>query len=150
NSPLPTRDGTLPYLTYYFRTTFEVAGAPPVFLTFSNLVDDGAVFYVNGAEVYRLRMPPGPVGYSTLATATPPGNDATAYDVFTSAPTNLVVGTNVLAVEVHQWFDGSPDIVFGSAVSETFGHLTRGPYLQLGTPASIVVRWRTDVATDTQ
>jgi hypothetical protein len=27
--------------------------------------------------------------------------------------------------------------------------VTRGPYLQLGTPTSIIVRWRTDVATDT-
>ena len=28
--------------------------------------------------------------------------------------------------------------------------LTRGPYLQLGTPTSIVVRWRTDAATDSR
>ena len=28
--------------------------------------------------------------------------------------------------------------------------VTRGPYLQLGTPNSIVVRWRTDVPTDSQ
>src|SRR6059036_1497650 len=28
--------------------------------------------------------------------------------------------------------------------------VTRGPYLQLGTPTSIVVRWRTDVATDSR
>ena len=33
----------------------------------------------------------------------------------------------------------------GVAHAET---LTRGPYLQQGTPASIIVRWRTDVATD--
>ena len=28
--------------------------------------------------------------------------------------------------------------------------ITRGPYLQLGTPTSVVVRWRTDVATDSR
>ena len=28
--------------------------------------------------------------------------------------------------------------------------VTRGPYLQLGTPSSIVVRWRTDAATDSE
>ena len=28
--------------------------------------------------------------------------------------------------------------------------LTRGPYVQLGTPTSIVVRWRTDLATDSE
>jgi len=26
--------------------------------------------------------------------------------------------------------------------------LTRGPYLQMGTPTSVVVRWRTDVPTE--
>ena len=150
NTPLPARDGTLPYVTYYFRTTFQVTGAPPAFLTFSNLVDDGAVFYLNGAEIFRVRMPAGPIGYSTLATSLPPGNDATAYDVVTIAPANLVTGTNVLAAEVHQQFDTSSDVVFGSALSQSFGHLTRGPYLQLGTPTSVVIRWRTDVPTDTQ
>src|SRR5262245_22117723 len=61
NTPLPARDGSLPYVTYYFRTAFQLTGPPPAFLTFSNLVDDGAVFYLNGVEIYRLRMPPGPV-----------------------------------------------------------------------------------------
>ena len=28
--------------------------------------------------------------------------------------------------------------------------VTRGPYLQISTPSSIVVRWRTDVATDSR
>ena len=28
--------------------------------------------------------------------------------------------------------------------------VTRGPYLQMGGPAGIVVRWRTDVATDSR
>ena len=28
--------------------------------------------------------------------------------------------------------------------------VTRGPYLQIGTPTSIVVRWRTDTATDSK
>ena len=29
-------------------------------------------------------------------------------------------------------------------------NLTRGPYLQIGTPTSVVVRWRTDVATNSR
>jgi hypothetical protein len=37
--------------------------------------------------------------------------------------------------------------VAGTAAAQT---LLRGPYLQLATPGSIVVRWRTDIATDTQ
>ncbi len=148
NTPLPTRDGSKPYLVYYFRTTFNLTNDPAATsLVFSNLVDDGAVFYVNGAELQRLRMPTGTIGYSTGATGTPTGGDATAYDVFTITPTNLVSGNNVLAVEVHQTDSASSDIVFGSAL---FWTLPRGPYLQVGTPSSMVVRWRTGLATDSQ
>jgi hypothetical protein len=35
----------------------------------------------------------------------------------------------------------------------TFAHaatVTRGPYLQIGTSSSIVIKWRTDVATDSR
>jgi hypothetical protein len=38
----------------------------------------------------------------------------------------------------------------GFASTATAAVLTRGPYLQSGTPTSVVVRWRTDVATDSQ
>ena len=34
--------------------------------------------------------------------------------------------------------------------SNTFASVTRGPYLQIGTPSSTIVRWRTDVATDSR
>jgi hypothetical protein len=34
--------------------------------------------------------------------------------------------------------------------SQAWSAVTRGPYLQLGTPTSIVVRWRTDVASDSR
>src|SRR6266576_5561490 len=37
-------------------------------------------------------------------------------------------------------------IACGSTLSAAT--VTRGPYLQMGTPTSIVVRWRTDSATD--
>ena len=32
------------------------------------------------------------------------------------------------------------------AAARIGSHLTRGPYLQLGTPDSVIVRWRTEVA----
>src|ERR1043166_9732069 len=52
NTPLPQRTGGGPMLTYYFRTTFNVTNAPIITsLTFSNLIDDGAIFYLNGAEI---------------------------------------------------------------------------------------------------
>ena len=116
--------------TYYFRTHFTAPNpAAGTTLTFSNYVDDGAVFYLNGAEVQRLRMPAAPTAIlnSTLATGYACSNlvnqgDAgtNCPDVFTlsgSAVSNLVAGDNVVAVEVHNYATGSKDVVFGSALA---------------------------------
>lgn len=245
-TPLPPRPAeTLPWNTYYFRTYFVLSNTPTVTsLIFSNLIDDGAVFYFNGGEIRRVGMGDGAVTNGTSATRDV--GDATSFDIFqVSGPTLAALreGTNLLAVEVHQSTAQSSDVVFGSSltvvqdpaaaryvwlvsptngqtitvgtpvnvaafVSTVFsnvsrvdfltdevvfagddsppfsaewagqaagGHtlsavaygaqgltatsqlvtvslvlppaprLTRGPYLQLGTPQSVVVRWRTDV-----
>jgi exopolysaccharide biosynthesis protein len=118
-----------PYPTYYFRTHFTMTNAiANTSLTFSNNIDDGAVFYLNGKELNRVRVTnPGPL-YTTLASGPPcttmaapcTGNACTnCPDVFTipaSALTNLVQGDNLLAVEVHNYNTLSGDIVFGSAL----------------------------------
>jgi hypothetical protein len=105
-----------PYVTYYFRSTFVLTNiVPGSSLLFSGNVDDGAAFYVNGTNTYLLRMPPGPVN-STIAIGFPCAGDADCVDQFTIAAasnTNLVVGTNVVAVEVHNYNARSPDITFG-------------------------------------
>jgi hypothetical protein len=114
---------TLGRMTYYFRTHFHFTNATSgASLIFSNRVDDGAVFYLNGVEVQRIRMPvsPNTILYGTGATGTPAGGDATAFDVFGvsgDALTNLVNGDNVLAVEVHQTSLDSSDIVFGTELT---------------------------------
>jgi hypothetical protein len=41
-------------------------------------------------------------------------------------------------------------LLLGVALSGSAATVTRGPYLQMGTPNSIVVRWRTDTATDSR
>jgi hypothetical protein len=109
NTPL-----TLGRNTYYFRTRFVFDGSTNgLVLQIHPMVDDGAVFYLNGAEVFRLNMPEGPVDYNTPA-AQPGIGDATFAGPFTISATNLVRGTNVLAVEVHQVSSSSSDIVFGA------------------------------------
>ena len=116
--------------TYYFRTHFNFTGSTAgASLTFSNYVDDGAVFHLNGTEIFRLRMAAAPTAIvnSTAATATPCANTPNAGDAATICPdvftisgnllTNLVQGDNVLAVEVHNYYqNGGTDIVFGSAL----------------------------------
>ena len=113
----PNNNGR-PYVTYYFRTHFTLTNVVPGgLLSFAGHIDDGAVFYINGAEIYRLRMPTN-LDASTLATNFPCAGDATTncLDTFTIAMdslTNLVAGDNVLAVEVHNYNVQSSDITFG-------------------------------------
>jgi hypothetical protein len=104
-------------VTYYFRTTFTLTHDPAdLSLVTSNLIDDGAVFYLNGVEFHRYLMFPGPVQYSTLAMMPAPEG------VFHTAevPSRLAVaGVNVLAVEVHQASYDSSDVVFGMTLTAT-------------------------------
>ena len=149
NTPL-----TLGRRTYYFRTHFNYAGGvPEIALEFSALIDDGAVFYLNGVGIQWVGMNPGAVTYATLPSRSV-GN-ATSFDRFTIASsllTNLVLGDNVLAVELHQEDEEdavSLDLVFGAALNLVAGipaQLTRDPYLQNGSHTNLTVRWRTDVA----
>jgi len=124
STPVPPGNNGLPMPTYYFRTHFPFSGSPAGFaLLFTNYIDDGAVLYLNGSEIQRVRMFGGPVSYVDLSDGCPPNNcDATVDvpDVFRisgDAMTNLVNGDNVLAAEVHQHSTTSSDIVFGSTLS---------------------------------
>ncbi len=112
-----------PYVTYYFRTHFTAASAATgSSLAFNGYLDDGAVFYLNGHELHRFRVPEAPeeILNTTIANAFPCGGDANCLDTFTvqsGVSDHLVVGDNVLAVEVHNYSARSPDITFGFAVS---------------------------------
>ena len=128
--PYNTNAG-FPYVTYYFRTHFNftntVAG---VSLVLSNYVDDGALFYLNGTEIYNLRMGPPPIQNNTTASGYPcaslsqsdpcHGNACSncpdVFEVSGDLLTNLLPGDNVLAVEVHNYNVRSYDITFGSAL----------------------------------
>jgi hypothetical protein len=107
NTPL-----TLGASTYYFRTHFTLDAVPEdvTLLELTALIDDGAVFYLNGREVDRLGMPAGAVGYTTRASRTV-GNAVLDGPIEIPA-TDLRRGDNVLAVEVHQVSSTSSDIVF--------------------------------------
>jgi hypothetical protein len=134
-----------PFLTYYFRTHFAFTNTlSGVTLQLEAYVDDGAVFYLNGTEIYRLRMPaaPTPVYNSTLALTTPCAGDATCPDDVSLSglliTTNLVVGDNVLAVEVHNHNAQSPDITFGLSAAYTVPYISK-PTLNLARSNSVVI-----------
>jgi exopolysaccharide biosynthesis protein len=133
-TPVPAGAGGLPMRSYYFRTHFNFSGATDGFaLLFTNYIDDGAAFYLNGREVQRVRMNPGPIGYADFSSGCPINScEATADvpDVFRisgDALTNLVEGDNLLAAEVHQHDSTSSDIVFGSTVALVRSLVTETP-----------------------
>lgn len=146
-------DANNKFITTYFRRAFSVTNAG-LFngLTLRLMRDDGAVVYLNGVEVWRTNMPTGTVGSLTPATVAIAGADESTFVQTTISPSLLVTGTNVLAVELHQSGGTSSDISFDLQLigSDGSASVTRGPYLQIGTPNSTVVRWRTNVATDSR
>src|SRR5262249_22366931 len=69
-----TNDSGQRIITYYFRTHFTFSNAVSgVWLLSTNYVQDGAVFYLNGVELSRLRLPGGRVTASTIAFVGPHG-----------------------------------------------------------------------------
>jgi hypothetical protein len=113
-----------PYRTYYLRKHFTYStNAPAEYFNLSAFIDDGAVIYLNGHELRRIRMPDAPAAIDniTLATATPCAGDATCSDDFSISSSELAYleeGDNVIAVEVHNNRSNSPDIVFGMSLVE--------------------------------
>ena len=102
------------YITTWFRRSFVLASTTSIrALTLRLLRDDGAIVYLNGSEVFRSNMPTGAISSSTLAVAAVPASDENAfYQTAAVDPTGLVIGTNVLAVEVHQAAPNSTDLSF--------------------------------------
>ena len=102
-------------LTYYFRAHFTLAASdfvPFMTMVATNFADDGAVVFLNGTEVARIRVPAG-----QNSTTLSPGPAAEGqYEVNSIATNALLVGDNVIAVEVHQANNASSDIVHGMSL----------------------------------
>ncbi|MEO6035064.1 MAG: lamin tail domain-containing protein, partial [Verrucomicrobiota bacterium] len=103
--------------TFYFRATIVMpTNLASVQMTY--LVDDGAIFYLNGLELpFRVNMSAGAVNANTFASSTI--NNAT-YGGPLNIPVNLFLpGTNWIAVEVHQATTSSSDLIFGMKLEVT-------------------------------
>lgn len=115
NSDLPGPKNTrlnLGAATYYFRTHFQYhTNTEDRALQLSLMVDDGAVVYLNGREIWRVGMPEGEVQAATWASRTT--GEAALEGPWTVEESLLVAGGNLLAVEVHQANASSSDVVFG-------------------------------------
>jgi hypothetical protein len=139
------------YITTYFRKTINVP-VPGAYLAYSfNLRrDDGIVLYINGVEVYRNNMPGGAIAYNTAASAAC-ADDGTLVLTATLPASVIVTGTNVIAAEVHQNVGTSSDVSFEfQFLGVTTPAIVKGPYMQIGTQNSMMIRWETNLACNSQ
>lgn len=105
-------------VTTYFRHAFTVADPTRILeLELQLLADDGALVYLNGAEVVRQNLPAGTVDFKTLTTTSISGAAENAFTTYRIPATHLLTGTNLVAVEVHQSAANSSDLSFDLALS---------------------------------
>lgn len=96
---LAREDGTGPATVAFFTSlVVEEAGTA---LEGHLRCDDGAAVFVNGREVFRLNLPQGPLTVGTSAWSLVDGPPLQAS--FFISPEFLRVGTNVLAVQLHDY-----------------------------------------------
>src|SRR6185369_12999275 len=127
--PCVPLDGTIVFVgprKHYFRKRFSLntTFGTNVTVQLRHLVDDGAVFYLNGTEIGRYNMPAGAINCDTLAQGGSPAGNATCQTLSVTINGNalLNIGTNnVLAVDVHQIAPEAAaeneDIVFDTELS---------------------------------
>jgi hypothetical protein len=154
NTQMPFDPATgFPYGTYYLRTHFGLDElVPGSVLLVSGFVDDGAVLYLNGNEVTRLRMAAQPeiITYSSLAIGYPGAGDAVRevvdrIEIPSTAGSKLIVGDNVLAARVHNYNARSPDITFGLALSALVPRM-RSPQLKINDDyGTLILTWVGDI-----
>ena len=118
NPPCTFRNWTLSLGsgTYYFRKHFTLRPEMrngPVTLSVRSVVDDGAAFYVNGAEILRTNLPAGPLSHSSRALDA--GNPVCRTNAI--AITNSLMEVNVLAIELHEAAVQDFDVAFDGGLS---------------------------------
>ena len=137
------------FRTTYFRHEFNVVDhSIYVSLDLRLVRDDGAVVYLNGTEIARINMPAAS-HFLSFASSTIDREAEDTPEVLCVAPNDLVTGTNLLAVEIHQRSSSSSDISFDlQLVADTGLVAKRGPYLQKGGADQVTVRWNTNLPSD--
>ncbi|MDE0571146.1 MAG: lamin tail domain-containing protein, partial [Verrucomicrobiales bacterium] len=115
------RDSANNLLTYYFRKKFDFKDDPiGSLITLEAILDDGARFWINGQEIQRVRLPAAPaqVDWKTRASGNVSSRDeGKLLPVVTIDGSGVLVeGTNVLAVDLHNYSAGSSDIAMGATL----------------------------------
>ena len=142
----------------YTRTTFAITDVSTVaVMTLGVDYDDGFVAWINGIEVSRSSsMPAGTPAWNATPSSHESSNGSSPgylplQDISASAIPVLHDGSNTLAIAAYNTGGTSSDLVLVPQLSINDNVMvTRGPYLQQGTPTSVIVQWRTATATDSR
>jgi len=106
------------YITSYFRKEFELTDTSGFTGFLINLMrDDGAVVYINGEKVLSSNMLPGDIGYNTYASNFVGGDEESNFLEYQFDELPVHLGTNTIAVEIHQSGPESSDISFALGLS---------------------------------
>jgi hypothetical protein len=135
-------------VTYYFRQNFtmpaqaQLSSLYAYHLQVRPILDDGAVFHINGQDARRVGMTnAGPITFGTFANRTQ-GNDYRFEGPYDLPTTNVVFGgNNLLAVEVHQSSAGSSDVAFAAEVLINIPALEMRVVPALVTGSSLHLTW---------
>lgn len=104
------------FITTYFRKKFIVADSSKIdSLLFNLLVDDGAIVYLNGKEIFRRNMPTGTINNNTTAIRSIQGAEENTYFEHRIGA-KFRNGLNLIAVEVHLSDPESVDMGFDMEV----------------------------------
>ncbi len=123
--------------TTYFRRQFQVPDPALVTTLNARLTrDDGAVIYLNGAEVWRDNLPAGLITNATPATNNISGAAETTWLSKALSPADLVAGWNLLAAEIHQNNLTSSDIGFDFELTGTV-RVPGQPALEIRTAGAV-------------
>ena len=109
--------------TYYFRKTVNIDGIPES-VSMDYVADDAFVIYVNGVEAGRYQLPNGTITYNTNASTYAYNNPDKGTMTLDAALFHE--GTNIIAVEVHNFLNpSSTDILWQATINaETQGKTT--------------------------
>ena len=90
-------------LTSYHRKSFTIADVSTLgSVALTTRADDGIIVYVNGVEVLRRNLDPGPVTAGTYANTAVSASAAVTNPVTVTVPgSSFVSGMNIIAAEVH-------------------------------------------------
>lgn len=99
------------YSSLYLRHRFVVGTNPPPTLLLRVRVDDGCVAWINGREVARLHVRPGPLRFDGVAINHEAGEEFEEV-LIDGAPGLARTGTNLLAVQVFNASRASSDLSF--------------------------------------